>query len=102
MQLLTEVLKEQLPPLYATEKEEDPMVWCKFFHPNSGWRWYVTEFDGNDLCFGLVDGFAVELGYFSLAELRSVRDKSGCSIKRDLYFQPCRLSVVSADRARDR
>ena len=33
MELLTEELRQQLPPLYSQEHEDDPMVICKFFHP---------------------------------------------------------------------
>ncbi len=43
MKLLTEELKKQLPPLYSQEKEQDPMVICKFFHPLSPWTWYAYE-----------------------------------------------------------
>src|SRR5215212_4941260 len=96
MKLLPKALRKQLPPLYATEHEEDPMVWCRFFYPFSMWSWYVTEFDGNDIFFGLVEGFEVELGYFSLAEMVKTRDAKGYPIERDLAFQPCRLSKVRA------
>ena len=37
--------------------------------PASDWTWYATEYDGEDLFFGLVSGFEVELGYFSRTEL---------------------------------
>lgn len=94
MSLLTEELRKQLPPLYATEDDDDPMVICKFFPPWGNWTWYVTEFDGEDTFYGLVDGFAAELGYFSLSELESVTGPFGLKIERDLYFKPCRLSVV--------
>jgi hypothetical protein len=40
------------------------------------------------LFFGLVSGFDVELGYFSLSELASVRGPLGLLIERDLYFVP--------------
>ena len=43
MELLTQELREQLPPLYSQEKEQDPMVMCKFFHPLSPWTWYAIE-----------------------------------------------------------
>jgi hypothetical protein len=32
---------------------------------DSSWTWYSTEFDGEDLFFGLVVGFETELGYFN-------------------------------------
>lgn len=94
MMLLTKALRKQLPPLYATENEKDPMVICKLFFPASHWTWYAIEFDGQDLFFGFVDGDFPELGYFSLKELTEVRDKLGLPIERDRHFQPCRLSEL--------
>jgi hypothetical protein len=43
MKLLTEELKQQLPPLYSQQNEKDPMVMCKFFHPLSPMTWYAIE-----------------------------------------------------------
>lgn len=94
MMLLTKELLKQLPPLYSQENESDPMVIAKFFYPDFSWTWYAIEFDGKDLFYGLVDGFEEELGYFSLAELQSVRGKLGLPIEWDRYFKPCRLSEV--------
>ncbi len=94
MELLTKELREQLPPLYAQEHEDDPLVICKFFTPDSSWTWYPLEFDGEDVFFGLVIGFEFELGYFSLSELQAARGPLGLPIERDLHFQPTRLSVV--------
>lgn len=94
MKLLTKTLLKQLPPLYATEKQDDPMVICKFFYPDFSWTWFVCEYDGKDIFFGFVDGDFPELGYFSLKELTSTRGKLGCPIERDLYFKPCRLSEL--------
>ena len=83
-----------LPPLYSQEHEEDPLVICKFFTPDSNWTWYVLEFDREDVFFGWVVGFEHELGYFRLSELGSVRGPLGLSIERDLHFRPTKLSVV--------
>jgi hypothetical protein len=41
-----------------------------------------------DLFFGLVSGFEVELGYFSLKELKEVKGPMGLPIERDLYYEP--------------
>jgi hypothetical protein len=94
MELLTKELREQLPALYVQEHEADPLVVCKFFTPDSSWTWYILEFDGVDVFFGLVIGFEQELGYFSLSELQDTRGPLGLSVERDLQFQPTRLSVV--------
>ena len=97
MRLMTKELREMLPPLYATEDEEDPMLVCKFFHPRSNWTWYAIEFDGDDMFFGLVEGYFTELGYFSLSELEAFRDDWGLGIERDIHFQPKPLSEIKED-----
>jgi Protein of unknown function (DUF2958) len=94
MELVTKELREQLPPLYAQEHEVDPLVVCKFFTPDSSWTWYVLEFDGEDVFFGLVICFEQELGYFSLSELQAARGPLGLPVERDLHFQTTRLSVI--------
>jgi hypothetical protein len=66
----------------------------KFFTPDGGWTWYATEFDGDDLFFGLVVGFEMELGYFRLSELKTVRGRLGLPIERDLTFEPTRLGAL--------
>ena len=88
MKLLTKALRKKLPPLYSTEGDEDAVVQAKFFTPDSNWTWYVLEFDGEDIFFGLVNGFELELGYFSLSELKEARGPWGLPIERDLYFEP--------------
>lgn len=102
MKLLTQELRGQLPRLYATENDDDPLILCKFFTPWTSWTWYVTEFDQKDTFFGLVDGHFVELGYFSLSELESVTGPFGLKVERDLYFKPCRLSEVKEQLERGR
>ena len=66
----------------------------KFFTPDSNWTWYASEFDGEDIFFGLVSGLEVELGYFSLKELQEVRGPLGLQIERDLYFEPRTLKEL--------
>lgn len=85
---------KRLPPLYATEKwrVEDKVLGAKFFTPDSSWTWYVVEYDGEDLCFGLVLGFETEWGYFRISELEGARGPMGLAIERDLYFEPCLVS----------
>ena len=66
--LLPEELREHIPSLYTTEHCTDPVVQAKLFAPWSTWSWFITEFDGQETCFGLVSGLEVELGYFNLAD----------------------------------
>jgi hypothetical protein len=108
IKLLTKALLKRLPALYSQEDNPDPMVVCKFFTSDAGWTWFAIEgspVDANGyydtdkekvdfVFFGLVSGIDVELGYFSLSELKSVRGKLGLPVERDLHFQPTRLSAV--------
>ncbi|MCL5772313.1 MAG: DUF2958 domain-containing protein [Actinobacteria bacterium] len=78
MKLITEEIKKVLPKLHEQEsKGYNAIAYLKLFTPDSNWSWYVTEFDGTDLFFGLVCGFERELGYFSLSELESVKGPLG-------------------------
>jgi hypothetical protein len=112
MKLLTEEIKRQLKPLYACEKEKDPVAVVKFFCPWNQWTWFAWEAcwqteDGRELpltenpaggrdalFFGAVRGDAFELGYFSLRELETVRGPAGLRIERDLHFRPTPLSKI--------
>jgi hypothetical protein len=95
MDLLPGELRAIFPKLYANEtlgmKAIAPI---KFFTPDANWTWYPTEFDGNDLFFGLVSGFDVELGYFSLSELEQVIGGLSLPIERDVYFTPTPLAEL--------
>ncbi len=89
MKLLTNEILEKLPKLYSQEEKGlEAVAIVKFFTPDSNWTWYATEFDGDDLFFGLVDGFEKEIGYFRLSELQSVKGALGLPIERDMYFKP--------------
>jgi hypothetical protein len=85
----------KVPALYSSEGKPDPTVRLKWFTPDSSWTWYVIEYDPEQrICFGLVDGFESELGYFSLDEMEQLRGPLGLRVERDLYFKPCPLSQV--------
>lgn len=95
MELLPKEIRETLPELYANEELGlQAQVVVKFFTPDSSWSWYASEFDGEDLFFGLVIGHEMELGYFSLAELKSVKGPLGLPIERDLHYQPMTLAEL--------
>ncbi len=89
MELLDGISRAALPDLYSGEEQGmEAIAPVKFFTPDSGWAWYASEYDGEDTFFGLVSGLEVELGYFSVTELESVRGPLGLPIERDLYYQP--------------
>jgi len=98
MKLLTIEIRKKLPPLYSQESQgPKAVVQAKFFTPDSSWTWYATEFDGRDTFFGLVDGHFKELGYFSLAELQTVRGPMGLPIERDIHWVPKSLEEIAPE-----
>lgn len=101
--LMTDEIRGQLPQLGANEEQglEAPAP-VKYFTPDSNWTWYASEFDGDDLLFGLVIGFEIELGYFSLQELQSVRGPLGLKIERDLYYEAQTLRELQEQHRRER
>ena len=95
MKLLTQEIRKVIPQLYSQDGKGDKAIaYAKFFTPWSSWTWYATEFDGEDIFFGLVVGLEIELGYFSLKELSEVAGPCGMKIERDLYFTPKSLSEL--------
>jgi hypothetical protein len=93
--LITKTLLRTIPKLGATEHTKDPIARVKLFTPDSNFTWYVTEYDPKSReAFGLVLGFEIELGYFSLDELESLRGPLGLPVERDQWFTPVALSKV--------
>ena len=87
--LLDQESREKLPPLYSGEDQGlDALAQVKFFTPDAQWTWYASEFDGEDIFFGLVNGLELELGYFSLKELQEVRGRLDLQIERYWYYEP--------------
>ncbi len=75
--------------LAAQGKPFDPVPLLKLFNPVGAARWLATELDTDcDTLFGLADlGFGCpDLGYFSLAEIASVRLPFGLRVERDIAF----------------
>lgn len=96
MKLVTKELEAKLPPLYSQDGNGyEAIALAKFFTPDSNWSWYVTEYDPVErVCFGLVEGFEKELGYFSLDELESIKGPLGLAIERDIYFEPTKIKEL--------
>ena len=98
-QLMTQKLAEAIPALGANENARDydeVLAPGKLFSPYSGWTWYITEMDpATGTCFGLVEGFERELGYFDLSELAETTVFGGVpAVERDLYWQPKTLGEI--------
>ena len=97
--LMTKELGEKIPALYANENAADydaVVAHVKLFTPFSNWTWYITEWEAETgLCFGLVQGFEEELGYFDLTELAEVTVFGGVpAVERDLYWEPKTLGEI--------
>ncbi len=96
--LLDQESREKLPELYSGEEQGlDALAQVKFFTPDAQWTFFASEYDGTDIFFGLVVGFEIELGYFSLSELQSVKGPLGLPIERDLYWQPKTLQEIAPE-----
>jgi len=92
--LIPKEMKENIPSLYSTEEQSNPIAYVKLFLDN--WTWYITEISiDDDICFGYVkSSFGSELGYFSLKEIKEVKGSLGTKVQRDLYFKPTVLSQI--------
>jgi hypothetical protein len=95
MKLLTPEITSTIPKLYEQEGlGAAAIVHAKFFLPGSVWTWYVVEFDGEDLCFGLVVGMETELGYFTISELEDLEAAIGRAVERDLHWTAITMGEV--------
>ena len=96
--LMTKELAATIPPLYANDGVEDDAVVArvKLFSPYNGWSWYITEWEAETgQCFGLVEGFETELGYFDLTELSEVTAFGNVlAVERDLEWAPQTLGEI--------
>ena len=97
--LMTKEVGETIPAIYANKNVkdyDDVLAPVKLFSPYGNWTWYVTEWDPETgTCFGLVEGFEVELGYFDLTELSEVTVFGGVpAVERDLYWQPKTIGEI--------
>ena len=85
------------------ESEPDFLPVVKFFTPDAGCTWLITELDpeDNDIAFGLCDlGVgSPELGYVSLSELASVCGRLGLPIERERHFTATKTLSAYADEA---
>jgi hypothetical protein len=91
MMIVTKAMREQIPPINNSEsgKGDNLVFIAKLFTPWTNWTWYIAECDWDTgECFGLVEGFERELGYFSLYELLELRGPIGLKVERDRHFKP--------------
>lgn len=93
-QLMTEEIAKTVPRLYEQDGADDPIVHVHYFSCVTGWDWYLTEFDPRTgEAFGLVRGFEIEWGYFSVREMERVNREKGFEVvERDEHFEPAPAS----------
>lgn len=97
MQLMTKAISSAAQKQYPQGNDMDNQkIVAKFFDPCGSWTWYLMNQDPNDpdYLWGIVDGFEIEIGSFSLSELQSVKGRLGLGIERDLYFSPINAKEV--------
>ncbi len=109
MKLLTKDIEAKLRANYAaqvpvqgTPREIDHTPVVKFFTPDGGATWLITEMVDDDTLFGLCDlGLGCpELGYVSLGELTALRGRLGLPVERDRFFEADKTLRQYADAAR--
>ena len=90
MKLMTKAIEKKAQGQFAKGSDMGQMVVAKFFDPCGSWTWYLMNQDpaDPDYLWGIVKGFEVEVGSFSLSELSTVRGRLGLGIERDLHFTP--------------
>ena len=97
MKLMTKAITKAAQEQYAKGSDLDSQkVVAKFFNPTGSWSWYLMNQDPDDpdYLWGIVKGFEVEIGSFSLSELQNFRGQFGLGIERDISFQPMPANEV--------
>lgn len=97
MKLITKPILKKATSQYKLGSDMKQKIVAKFFDPYGDWTWYLMNIDPDDedYCWGIVDGFAVEMGSFSIKELEEVKAPWGGSrIERDKYWTPKKASEV--------
>ena len=97
--LMTKELGDRIPAIGANNSvsdDDDVVATAKLFSPYAGWRWYITEWSAETgTCFGLVEGFESELGYFDLTELAETTVLGRVpAVERDLYWEPKTIGEI--------
>ena len=91
MKLLTKKIIKDAQAQWDKNDEplENQKVVAKFFTPWSDWVWYLMNMhQDEDYCWGFVQGYAVEMGSFSINELTEVEGPFGLKVERYKFFKP--------------
>lgn len=91
MKLMTKAIEKAARAQFPKGSDlHSQKIVAKFFDPCSEWTWYLMNQDPEDpdYLLGIVKGFEVETGSFSLSELTSAKNRIGLGIERDMWFSP--------------
>ena len=92
---MTKDIKRKAQKQYIEGSDMEQMVVAKYFDPVGSWKWFLMNMDKDeDYCWGIVKGFEVEMGSFTISELESIKLPFGLGIERDLHFEPMKASEV--------
>ena len=97
MKLLTKKIIEKAHKQYDEyDCDIDQDIIAKFFNPCGDGTWYLMNMNkDNDYCWGVVSMMGnVEVGSFSMVELKNINLMFGLKIERDLYFEPIKSSEL--------
>jgi len=96
MLLITKAIEKNAQKQFSKGSDMSQLVVAKFFDPCGSWTWYLMNQDPDDpdYLWGIVNGFEVEMGSFSLSELSSAKNALGIGIERDRYFTPQPASEI--------
>ena len=88
---MTKEIQKKAEKQYDLGSDMEQMVVAKYFDAMGGWKWFLMNKKKDDsYCWGIVKGYAVEMGSFSIKELQSMSPR----IQRDLYFEPMKAKDV--------
>ena len=92
---MTKAIQEQAEKQYDEGSDMEQKVVAKYFDPMGSWKWFLMNKKKDDsYCWGIVKGFEVEMGSFSIDELEGIKLPFGLGIERDTLFEPMKASKV--------
>ena len=86
MKLITKEIENKLSGIGETDGKglENIKPPLKLFNPSGAGTWYIWEYDGEDLMYGICELLEKELVYVSFQELKSLKlPPFGLGIERD-------------------
>tara|TARA_R100000501_G_C2531215_1_gene54033 strand:- start:98 stop:415 length:318 start_codon:yes stop_codon:yes gene_type:complete len=95
MKLMTKAIKKQAEKQYDLGSDMEQKVVARYF--GGDWTWYLMNLDpeNSDYAWGIVKGFAVEMGSWQMSELKKVKFKPfNLPVERDLYFEQMKAKDV--------